>query len=326
MTSPDTLRPPDPGDPTAGAYKDWLHLNLFDPGRDAVVLVNVSVHGRPGAANTQVVVAALVETADAGWIGEVLTCDWADAALTLTSLSTPAGSFAMIGEQVLTAVTTAPLRLRITATPARTAVVSRMTESFGTGWIGWRMMPRLHADGFVRTATARLTGPFEAYHDHNWGRWHWGDDIGWEWGSLLGGPVTVVFGRVTNRAHDDGAPSHVVLDTGFIRRTFGGGRVSVEWSGQAPWPECRRPGAAAALHADHRRPRLPGVLRLSARSGSDRVELEFTCRSVAQLILTDPERPGTSFLHELGGRFTAETSIGGRTTAFGGLGVVEWLS
>ena len=44
-----------------------------------------------------------------------------------------------------------------------------------------------------------------AYHDHNWGRWHWGDDLGWDWGAFLTpapGPAIVLV-RTTNREHTE---------------------------------------------------------------------------------------------------------------------------
>jgi hypothetical protein len=36
-------------------------------------------------------------------------------------------------------------------------------------------------EDFIRKMLDRAPG----YHDHNWGRWHWGQDLGWEWGCFL---------------------------------------------------------------------------------------------------------------------------------------------
>jgi hypothetical protein len=80
----------------------------------------------------------------------------------------------------------------------------------------------------------------------------------------------------------------------------------------------------AALHDDWRRPRLPSAAHLTARAGKDAVDLEFTCRSVVQLILADPMVPGGySFLHEMSGRFRASGRIAGTPFEIGGLGILE---
>ncbi|MFC7530838.1 hypothetical protein [Actinoplanes sp. GCM10030250] len=331
MIPPDVLRPPAAGDPAAAAYKDWLHLNLFDHERDTVGLVNISIHGRPGSPETQVVTAALFDAGYGGWAGDITSASWAQAAVSLTGLSTRTSSIAMVGDTVVAGVTGDVTRVRVTAAPAVEAEQIPTTRAFGTGWIGWRLVPRMRADGWIDAGGTRHPGPFDAYHDHTWGRWHWGDDIGWEWGTFMAGPGSgsgagVVLARTTTRSHRDAAPFTVVLDVDGERRRFGGARVRVVRGSAAPAPVCRLPGALAALHADRRRPRLPGTLSLTARSGDDLVELEFTCRAVAQLILADPVRAGYSFLHELSGHFAAQARVSGRTRSFEGLGIVEFLS
>ena len=58
------------------------------------------------------------------------------------------------------------------------------------------VMSRLTASGSVTTGTTTIdVRRASAYHDHNWGRWHWGDDVGWEWGAFMAespGPAIVI--------------------------------------------------------------------------------------------------------------------------------------
>jgi hypothetical protein len=154
--------------------------------------------------------------------------------------------------------------------------------------------------------------------------------VGWEWGTFAAPPgepdATVVLARTTDRAHARPSAPTVVLDAGSRRRVFDPGRCVVAWSGTAPVPTFRRPGALAALHADRRRPHLPGRLELSGRAGRDWVRLDFTCRATAQLVLPDPVVPGYAFLHELSGRFEASGRLGGEELAFTGLGIAELLA
>jgi hypothetical protein len=168
-----------------------------------------------------------------------------------------------------------------------------------------------------------------AYHDHNWGRWRWGEDLGWEWGCFLtpaDGPasIAVIFSRTTDRAHRRvGVP--LVLAVTERRRSFSGGAVDVSWSGLLESAPRRLPGAMAALHSDQAAPRLPERLRIRADDGVDRVELDFVARAAAQLVAADPAQRGYGFVHELVGTFSFESRLGGSEQRGEGLAVVEYV-
>jgi hypothetical protein len=324
----DTLRLPNRLDPAIGAYKDWLHLNVFDHDSDMVGLVNVSIHGPPENPASQVVAAALVDVGGTGWVGNVVPGSWADASITPTSMLTAAVSVAFGDDgKVLAAAAVDGLRLDVVAEPVTRAYAIEDPQQFGSGWIGWRLLPRLTVDGAVELNGRRLAQNPAAYQDHTWGRWHWGDDIGWEWGICLGRTgSSIVFGRTTDQGHRNCGPITVVVDHDRDRRVFYGSRVACHWSGVANPPGRRLPGALAALHDDRRRPRLPSGVHIAARAGKDVVDLEFTCRSVVQLILADPVAPGGySFLHEMSGRFRASGRIAGKPLEIEGLGMLERL-
>ena len=73
-------------------------------------------------------------------------------------------------------------------------------QPVGDGRVSWLFVPRLRADGWVRIGgrEIRLEGD-AAYHDHNWGRFQWGGDFGWTWGTILPSepddPWSLVFQR-----------------------------------------------------------------------------------------------------------------------------------
>ena len=67
----DAPRAPSALDPLAGLYKDWLHLNLFDPASGLIGLVNVAAHGAPGDPQARAVGAALVHVPGHGWAGNL---------------------------------------------------------------------------------------------------------------------------------------------------------------------------------------------------------------------------------------------------------------
>lgn len=77
-------------------------------------------------------------------------------------------------------------------------------QPVGDGRMAWLFVPRMHADGWLRTGgqEVRLDSDV-AYHDHNWGRFRWGGDFGWTWGTVLPPssetPWSLVFLRMTDR-------------------------------------------------------------------------------------------------------------------------------
>jgi hypothetical protein len=326
----DHLRPPSPGDPSAPAYKEWLHVNLFDFNSGAVGLVNVSLHGRPGDSAARAVGAALVELPGVGWAGNLDVRAFDDAYISTGAIGLDRVAVGIDSRSgIVTASAQLPdhgLRVMLTAAVRGAAMIVDGPMPVGRGWIGWVAWPRLTVGGEFRVGETVL--PLDngsGYADHNWGRWYWGQDIGWEWGSFLcpdNGP-TVVMSQMTDRAHRWAAEPLIELRAAGGRRRFTGSAVSIGWSGVLdvlPW---RLPGAMAALHADRAAPRLPAVLNVQADDGIDKVEITFTARAAAQLILADPAHHGYSFLHELVGSFSCCGRLQGRSIEGEGLAVVE---
>ena len=64
----DALRPPPLTDPDVQAYKDWLHLNVFDHASGAVMLFNGSLHGAPADRRARTIGTALVHLPDGRWM------------------------------------------------------------------------------------------------------------------------------------------------------------------------------------------------------------------------------------------------------------------
>ena len=183
MTYFDFLRPPPPFDPSAPAYKDWLHLNIIDHTSRSVALVNVSLHGAPLDARSRAVGTALVHMAGIGWLGNLEVIGLLEAALGVSSIG-----LRNVGLSVdpLTARVAASVRdgqgafdLRADATPACRPILVEQHLPLGGGWISWYAVPRLNVSGtWTAGGMTRTFNGASAYHDHNWGRWHWGDDFG----------------------------------------------------------------------------------------------------------------------------------------------------
>jgi hypothetical protein len=330
MITLDHLRPPSPGDPSAPAYKDWLHVNVFDHDSGAVGLVNVSLHGQPGDRAARAVGTALVELPGVGWAGNLDVRALDEARLSTAAISLDRVAVGIDSRSgLVTASAQLPdhgLRATLTAMVTGPALVVDGPMPVGAGWMGWCAWPRLAISGEIRVGeTVLALDNGSGYADHNWGRWHWGQDIGWEWGTFLcpdDGPA-VVLSRLTDRLHQQAAEPLLELRTDRGRRRFTGRAVSIEWSGGLEAPPRRFPGALAALHADRAAPRLPARLTARADDGIDMAEITFTARAAAQLILADPVHHGYSFLHQLVGSFSCRGRLQGGDIEGEGLAVVE---
>jgi hypothetical protein len=180
---------------------------------------------------------------------------------------------------------------------------------FGSGWISWRALPRLAAAGTMHLGESTFdVSQSLLYHDHNWGRWHWGDrGAGWAWAALLGDEVTVVLAATAGR-HRRAQPR--------LWLWWRGGRhslpVSIQPLGRLRRLPRRVPGAMAAMHGGRRAPALPERVRLLADDRVDRVEVTITVDDACQLIAADPARPGVTFIHEMVGEFRLRARVSGR--------------
>lgn len=330
MILQDRLRPPSPFDPAAGRYKDWLHLNILHHESGSVGLVNVSLHGAPHDPRSRAVGTALVHVPNVGWVGGVEIRALAEASLGRLSIGLERVALSVHPASGTLAASVRDeensLTLRLTGRSVAAPIDVELPLPLGSGWISWYAMPRLVLEGewTIDGERTRLAGA-SAYHDHNWGRWHWGDDLGWEWGCFLA-PLpgaAFVLSRTTDRAHRHlGIPSLVVRAQDG-RRTFSGAAIKLEYDGVLEASMRRVPGAIAALHQDRTRVRLPKSLRVTADDGIDHVVIEFTAHAAAQLAVADPLVRGYAFIHEMAGEFTYRGVVCNKQIDGAGLGVLE---
>ena len=165
-----------------------------------------------------------------------------------------------------------------------------------------------------------------AYHDHNWGRWHWGDDAGWEWGAFAFPAIDAlfVFARASNKAHDRFGLVHFSVELKGCMIAFAPDRVVIELGGTLGIAR-RIPGALAAIHTDRRKLGLPAAVFITANDGTNAVQVVLNAWTAAQLILSEPTQPGYSFINEIAGSCTATGKIGDFKFDTSGLGVFEYV-
>lgn len=317
------------GDPQAAAYKDWLHLNLFLPDEGIVALVNVSLHGPASDLRSRVVGVALAAGADGVWYGGIEITDFKSVTIESKGiyLQTVSLGATRTDDALLACIRFSGdgLTADIRANPCSQSFTHE--TRFGSGWIGWSAVPLLELDGSIciDNKIYSLSGAF-AYHDHNWGRWFWGEDVAWEWGAFVLPDKTVaVFTRATNKAHRHLYPSHLVLVRGNSSYVFQPGQVNVSLNGRMRGVQRRLPGALATIHADRCHPDLPSVVRIRGESALASLQLEFVGNTAAQLIVAEPTRPGTAFINEIAGTCSLLAIVEGTQLAAQGSGIFEYV-
>ena len=122
---------------------------------------------------------------------------------------------------------------------------------------------------------------------------------------LRAAPRSSSAARTTARIATDGRPccsSH----SGGQRRAVFAGRAAESTSTACSTAEPRRlPGALAALHGDRAVPRLPACCTFAPTTARTASSSRFRARACAQLIAADPAERGYGFIHELVGEFSA---------------------
>jgi hypothetical protein len=350
VTAGDSLRPPSPLDLMATAYKDWLHVNVFVPDHDITALVNVSLHGDPLSPTSIAVGTVIVFDARTGDVfATVHECVQPAADVTAASIGVGTTARVALGEDgwFLRSSGRAEAidgsgrlaELELNGVPVDAPIEAEIPTPFGAGYVGWRAMPRLRLEGELRRGRSVVDlSSAVGYHDHNWGRWYWGDDIGWRWGTFptVEGepflaedpsgaqlpPATLTVSHRTDRTHRGGSPI-ARIQLGDTVRDYAGETVSIRSLDLRATAVPRLPGAIAALRSDRQRPELPQRVVVRVDDGIDAFDLEFVVDDAIQLIASEPTRSGQTFIHELTGAFELSGRVAGRRISGLGRGVFE---
>jgi hypothetical protein len=332
----DFLRSPLLATARPDAFKEWHHYLVQGP--DRRVLVNFSLTGESlGGRPPRLVPRVIVIAHDGRWTGAVERFDPADVDVSADLCTLRIGRSRMtVGADGLHVVVDLPQREisgELHLVPSeRTPLVCVTNQPFASGRISWLFVPRLRAHGRLRVGRAehRVDGDV-AYHDHNWGHFRWGDDVGWEWGSILPSdpddPWSVVFTRTTDRHRLRCTAQALYLwHHDELAAMFRDAAVTAHSSGLlGRGPDCTLPppmqlvlGGAASD--------VPATVELGATSSAGTVTAVFSPQSHARLALPSELAPDRSVvLSEISGTARITGSVGGREIDAAGSGVVEVL-
>ncbi len=206
-------------------------------------------------------------------------------------------------------------------------------QPVGEGRMSWLFVPRLRADGWLRIGDQEHRIDSEvAYHDHNWGRFWWGDDFGWTWGTVLaqetGEPV------VAGLPANDRPATAALPVAGAVRVAPRRARRDIQTRRSAdalarqarPRPaDCTLP-APMRLLLDGEVSDVPERIEINATRAGDAVHAEFRPQSYARLAQpSEVSLNRSSVLCETSGTAQVSGSINGEGIDFVGAGVFEFL-
>lgn len=316
-------------------YKEWYHFCII--GQEVEVVVNFSItrDHRPAAAPGAHLARVILLVHDHGWQGKVADIPWRDAQINPGRIDLRFGGQRLAFEQgafhLSIALEDQPITLDLRIRPL-TYPLLRSRAPIGPGAIDWLVTPRLEASGTVvvgRRVHRLLAVP--TYHDHNWGRWLWGQDFAWEWGFALPTqsetPWSLVFDRLTNRARNQVQELKLSLWRGDrLVRIFARDEIKVHPKGYRAQRRVPKFPPVMALIAPELTTDVPGEYNIEAITAQDHIVCSFAPEDLAQIVVPNEIDLGETVINEVIGAFHAEGCLKGETVKIEGKGFFEFLT
>jgi hypothetical protein len=332
----DFLRTPVLGTARPDGFKEWHHHLIHGPGWQ--LLINFSVASETlGGRSPRLVPRVIVIAHDRHWTGVVERFHETDLDISADVCTVAIGANRMMvtrdGYHVLIDLPDRDIAGVLRLVPIGPPSITRVNnQPVGHGRINWLFMPRLRADGWFRFGDRLYDAErCPAYHDHNWGHFHWGDDFGWAWGSILptsqDDPWSLVITRKTDRRRLGCLSQAVYLfhhdELAAMFRDAAVTMSSVGLLGRRP--DCTLPPATRLVIGGESSD-VPASIEITASSSAGSVQAVFRPESHARLAQpSELVLDRAVVLSEISGAARISGSVQGRPFDGAGAGVFELL-
>lgn len=335
----------DPASPSD--WKDWYHYVLLDPRTQIRSLVNFTAIARPEAGEIQTSFLVTIPShlldsnrpPDTPFLtfGTAFSQAWDADKIAPAPLHWRGKGMELQVDGTRTRLDVRDPRSRLSVElsgeAAATPLLVTENSPFGGGFIGWGLVPGLRVAG--KLSVGGRSFPVEpdwfCYHDRNFGRFRWGEDIGWEWFVAFatcedGTPITLVLDRRTNKDHSEGGFPYIFIYVNCqLRKVFLGATLQIDWEwSERPIVPPRLPGIMALLFGD-RQLQTPRSLRVTAADDRDRLQIEINFESVVELVVPDNRRRQYTFIEEVTGRTAVTLKLGEKISRATGLVYGEYV-
>jgi hypothetical protein len=320
-----------------GGHKEWTYFCILTDEVDLIVNLSIMDYpafpgSAPGRAE-QARIALLARTPDGRWHGDVEMCDSNLVTLHAGRIDSRFGrstlAFANGGYHLNAQLATRSVGARIALRPIARPAITRSVPLGLHEPMQWLVVPRLEATGEVVIGQVRY--PFRssaAYHDHNWGRFSWGEDFAWEWGVVLAGPTipwSLVYYRITDRGRQQVISQGVLLWHGDRHcRTFRDRELDVCNSGLLRLGRCLRVPRIMSLAIPGTSADIPRRFEVEARGGDDALDIAVVLENGAQIGVPNDTDDGLTLISECRGQAHVSGRIRGDAVQFEGPSVVEF--
>lgn len=313
--------------------QEWHHFIV--QGDRARVIVNFSIGDREGLPDPRPSPRLIVLVHhDDDWSGWISQLDYDEVDLGASGLGARFGpssiDFHDGGYEIDVRIPESGVRGRLRFTPKSESLVKN-NQPLGAGRFTWLFVPRLTVDGHLWAGGVRY-GMREAlgYHDHNWGRFRWGDDFAWQWGSVLASdpdnPWSLVFWRMSDRSRLATRGQGLALwRNDRPAAVFRDSLVHVEGTGMLqrspqvilpPAMGITNPGSASDI---------PRRVAIDAWRGEDHVGLVANVDNYGRIVVPSDSDARDVVIHEVSVTVEASGKVDGRPIEMGGTGVFEFL-
>lgn len=324
----------------ADQHKEWHHFCILGEGVRAILNLSlmrpadrIGTDGafRPSSWTARVIMMTLEDD----WDGDVDTIPGAQVKATRGRLDLMMGQNSVRFEdgcfQLSLALEKRPITLKVTLRPIAYPLTRRNTP-IGKGKISWVVVPRLAATGtlVVDRHVYRLKDA-PAYHDHNWGHWHWGDDFSWQWGfalpAELSSPWSVVFDRMTDRRRGKALELKLSIWKGAqLHRLFMHEEIDIHQEGFFTMQRLTKFPRPMALVAPELTTDVPRRFEVAAARRDDWLECRFSAGDLAQIIIPNETDLGVTIINEVSGKLELRGRAKGEPVHMDGEGFFEFLT
>lgn len=304
-------------------WKDWYHYILIDLETKIRVLVNISLIGRPEQGEIQT---TFIVTIPSNYFPETLSSSlpiltfgmafsqaWTTNKINRNSIQIQGQQINLniVGKNCFLEVNDHRSQLAINFQGEAKATPLFVTESspFGSGFIGWGLVPGLQVSGELSICnhSFNINPNWFCYHDRNFGRFRWGEDIGWEWFVAFltndqEKKFTLVLDKRTNKDHSLSGLAYIFIYQGNeLLKTFLGQTLEINWQWtNSPVSPLRLPGIMASLFSE-RSLKMPESLEMIAIDSQDNLTLNIQFDAGTELIIPDNQARQYSFIEEVTG-------------------------
>jgi hypothetical protein len=313
-------------------YSEWHHFNFNDDVNGLYGIVNLAISGDMENTDTGRVALSLVVCERGRWRGTMTMYRAGEASFTSGEVDLEVGPNSVRLQEGCYVVAGSLKDQSVAVNATWRPLCSGVRVNNIGGMISTFIIPRMSVEGTLRIEgrSYRLNGA-TGYHDHNWGYWNWGKDLGWDWGYILeeraddhDSPLSIVFGQVTD-ATRAAARSDMVLivwEGARLTQVFLDDTVEITTSGVLPaYRVPQIPGLLSFLQLKRRE--VPRSLVIHASDTADALQLYMNVDNGLQFLLPQPVGTGITTVSELLGRYQVKGTLDGRPLDFSYVGFAE---